>query len=49
MDNISEMILINVSRNHDVLENVFTGANYTHEEICIFTECFKEFCDVFTW
>jgi len=49
MSNISETILINISWNPNVVENVFIGASCTLEEICLFTDLFKEFRDVFAW
>jgi len=47
MANISEMVPINISRNPDVMENVFIGASCTPEEICLFMELFMEFCKMF--
>jgi hypothetical protein len=32
-----------------VMENVFIGADYSPREIQIYTDLFKEFCDVFAW
>jgi hypothetical protein len=31
------------------MENVFVGADFSPEEIQIYTDLFKEFCDVFSW
>jgi hypothetical protein len=44
-----ETILINISKTHDVVENVFIGATYSIEEIHSYTTLFKEFHDVFAW
>ena len=40
-------IPINISANPNVVENVHIGANFSPEEIAIYTTLFKEFCDVF--
>jgi hypothetical protein len=31
------------------MENIFVGADYSPEEIQIYTDLFKEFRDVFSW
>ena len=49
MENISAIIPINISVNHDAVENKHIGANFSLEEISIYTALFKEFCDVFAW
>jgi hypothetical protein len=49
MATITETIPINISRNPDVVENVFVRADCSPEEIQIYTDLFKEFCDVFAW
>lgn len=49
METIAEMIPINISRNPDVVENVFIGADFSPEEIHIYMDLFKEFHDVFAW
>lgn len=49
MANISEIIPINISKNPDVVENVFIDASSTPEEIHHFMKLFKEFRDVFAW
>jgi hypothetical protein len=49
MATIAEMIPINISRNPDIVENVFVGADCSPEEIQIYTDLFKEFRDVFAW
>jgi hypothetical protein len=49
METITETIPINISRNPGVMENVFVGADCSPEEIQIYTDLFKEFCDVFAW
>ena len=49
MANISTTIPINISVNPDVMENIYIGANFSSEEIAIYTTLFKEFRDVFAW
>ena len=49
MENISSTIPINISVNPNVMENIHIGANYSPEEIAIYTTLFKEFRDVFSW
>ena len=49
MENIIETLLINISRNPGIVENVFVGADCSLEEIQIYTDIFKEFCNVFSW
>ena len=49
MENISTTIPINISVNPDVVENIYIGANFSPEEIAIYTALFKEFRDVFSW
>jgi hypothetical protein len=49
MANISETILINISKTPGIMENVFISADYSPKEICMYTSLFKEFCDVFSW
>jgi hypothetical protein len=44
---ISQTIPIDISRIPDVVENIFVGADCSPEEIQIYTDLFKEFCDVF--
>ena len=48
MENISTTIPINISVNPNIVENVHIGANFSQEEIAIYTTLFKEFCDIFT-
>lgn len=45
----SKTIPINISRNPNVIENVFIGADCSPEEIQIYADLFKEFRDVFAW
>jgi hypothetical protein len=47
METIAEMIPIDISRTPGVLENIFVGADFSPEEIQIYTNLFKEFYDVF--
>jgi hypothetical protein len=49
METIAETILINTSKTPDIVENAFVGADCSPEEIQIYTDLFKEFCDVFAW
>jgi hypothetical protein len=49
METIAETIPINISRTLGIVENVFVGADCSPEEIHIYTDLFKEFCDVFAW
>jgi hypothetical protein len=49
METITETIPINISRNLGIMENVFVGADCSPEEIQIYTDLFKEFCDIFAW
>jgi hypothetical protein len=49
MVTIAATIPINISRNPGVMENVFVGADFSPEEIQIYTDLFKEFHDIFTW
>jgi hypothetical protein len=48
METIVETVSINISRNPGVVENVFVGADCSPEEIQIYTNLFKEFCNVFS-
>ena len=48
MENIFVTIPINISANPNIVENVHIGANYSSEEIAIYTTLFKELCDVFS-
>jgi hypothetical protein len=47
METITEMIPIDISRTPGIVENVFVRADCSPEEIQIYTDLFKEFCDVF--
>jgi hypothetical protein len=47
METIIETLPINISRNPGVVENVFVGDDCSPKEIQIYTDLFKEFCDVF--
>jgi hypothetical protein len=49
MENISPTITIDISRIPGKIENVYIGADCSPEEIQIYTDLFKEFCDVFAW
>jgi hypothetical protein len=42
-------IPINISKTPGVMENFFVGADFSPEEIQIYIELFKEFCDMFSW
>ena len=49
MENISSTIPINISCDPGNIENVYTGADCSHDEIQKYTELFKEFHDIFAW
>jgi hypothetical protein len=49
METIAETVPINISRNPGVVENIFVGADFSPEEIQIYTYIFKEFRDMFAW
>jgi hypothetical protein len=43
MANISEMIPINISKNPEIVENIFIGEECSQDEITQYTTLFKEF------
>ena len=49
MANISETILINITSEPGIVENVLIGADCSPDEIITYTALFKEFRDVFSW
>jgi hypothetical protein len=49
MATIAETVLINISQNPSIVENVFVEEDFSPKEIQIYTDLFKEFCDVFAW
>jgi hypothetical protein len=49
METIAETIPINISQNPGVVENILIGVDFSPEEIQVYTDLFKEFCDVFSW
>ena len=49
MENISITIPINIFANPNIVENVYIAANFSPEEIAIYTTLFKEFSDMFSW
>jgi hypothetical protein len=49
MVTIYKMIPINISRTPGIVENVVIGADCSPEEIQIYIDLFKEFCDIFSW
>ena len=49
MGNISKTMLINISVETSIVENIQIGADCNPEEIVCFKSLFKEFCDVFSW
>jgi hypothetical protein len=49
MASIVETIPIDISRTPGIMENIFIEADYSPEEIQIYTELFKEFHDIFAW
>jgi hypothetical protein len=48
MASITKTIPIDISRTPSIVEKVFVEANFSPEEIRIYTELFKEFYDVFS-
>ena len=46
---ISDTTLVNISRDPNIIENVFIGSNCSLEEIQTYTDLFQEFRDVFSW
>ena len=46
---ISVTIPVNISKDPNIIENIFIGAECSREEIQIYTELFKEYRDVFAW
>jgi hypothetical protein len=48
MENISNTILINISKTPNVVEISFIGVYFSPKEIHSYTTLFKEFHDVFT-
>ena len=49
MGNLSKTLLIDISVQTGIVENIQIGADCNPEEIASFTSLFKEFCDVFAW
>jgi hypothetical protein len=49
METIVKTIPINISRNLGIVENVFVGADCSPKKIQIYTDLFKELCDIFAW
>ena len=49
MSVISKMTPINISKDPNVIENIFIGIECSPEEIQTYTDLFKEFRDVFAW
>jgi len=49
MESIAETIPIDISRTHDVVQNVFVGGDCPPKEIQIYSELFKKFHNVFAW
>jgi hypothetical protein len=47
METITKMIPIDISRTPGVVKNLFVGVDCSPEEIRIYTDLFKEFCDIF--
>jgi hypothetical protein len=48
METIAKMIPIDISRSPGVVENIFIRVDCSPEDIRIYTDLFKEFCDVFS-
>jgi hypothetical protein len=49
METISKMTPIDISITTGTMENVFIEEDCSPQEIQIYTDLFKEFCDVFSW
>jgi hypothetical protein len=49
MTTIAKSIPIDISRTSGIMQIVFVGVDCSPEEIQIYTDLFKEFCDVFAW
>jgi hypothetical protein len=49
MVTIAATIPINISWNPAVVESILVRADCSPDEIQIYTDLFKEFCDVFAW
>jgi hypothetical protein len=49
MERIVATIPIDISRTIGIVENVFIEADFSLEEIEIYTELFKEFHNIFSW
>ena len=49
MSVILQTVPVNISRNPNIIENVFTGADYSPKEIQIYIDLFEEFHDVLAW
>jgi hypothetical protein len=49
METIAEKIPIDISRTSGIVDNIFVGADCSPEKIQIYTDLFKELCDVFAW
>jgi hypothetical protein len=47
METIAKTIPIDISITRGIMENIFVGADCSPEEIRIYTDLFKEFCNVF--
>jgi hypothetical protein len=49
MASISPTVMIDISCIPNKIENVYIAAYFSPEEIMIYIDLFKEFCDVFSW
>jgi hypothetical protein len=49
METITETIPIDISKTPGVVDNVFVRADFSREEIQIYTDLFKEFRNIFSW
>jgi hypothetical protein len=49
MESISPTVRIEISHIYDKFENLYIDVDCSAEEILIYTELFKGFCDVFAW
>lgn len=46
---ISQIVPVNISRNPNIIENVFIGDDCSPVEIQTYIDLFKDFRDVFAW
>ena len=49
METITKTIPIDISQIPSIMESIFVGADCSPDEIQIYTDLFKELCNVFSW